>query len=143
MPRGELRLVACRAGEYMGEKVSKELTEMDFPDLGLDRYNFKIFEDGENKQHEFERSLRGDDVYILQSGAMDSGLGTSVDDNFMELCRMVDGVRHASCRRITVVLPLIPYTRQDVTRTRGEAHSMKLAAKFIETAGADRLVTMD
>ena len=82
----------------MGEKVSKELTEMDFPDLGLDRYNFKIFEDGENKQHEFERSLRGDDVYILQSGAMDSGLGTSVDDNFMELCRMVDGVRHASCR---------------------------------------------
>ena len=106
MPNGELRLVACRAGKYISEKICGEIRERGYSGLELDKYKFKLFEDGENKPYEFERSLRGDDVYIIQSGARDGVLGTSVDDNFMELCRMIDGIRHASCGRITVVLPL-------------------------------------
>jgi len=112
-------------------------------DDGLSQYQFKEFECGENKQHGLEESVREADVYVVQSCARDPELGYSVDDNFMQLCRFVDGMEHASAGRITAVVPMLPYSRQDKVWERGEPFSAKLIAKFLEVSGADRVVTMD
>ena len=139
-----MRLFACRAGRYFGDRVSRELIEMKcIRDGGLEPYLFKQFECGENKQHGIERSVRGADVYIFQSGTRDSDLRTSVDDNFMELCRFVDGMHHASAGSITAVMPLMPYSRQDKLWERGEPSTAKLMAKMLEAAGATRFMTLE
>ena len=147
MPRGELRLFACRAGRYFGERVCKELISTGCLEGGngelLEPYFFKEFECGENKQHGIGRSVREADVYIFQSGMRSFELGASVDDNFMELCRFVDGMHNASAGSVTIVMPLMPYSRQDKLWERGEPFTAKLAAKMLEVAGATRFITLD
>ncbi|MBI4159354.1 ribose-phosphate pyrophosphokinase [Candidatus Woesearchaeota archaeon] len=143
MPRGELKLFACRSGEHFAKRVAAELKSRGCTVVGLEDYVLTEFECGENKQHCIGHSVRESDVYIFQSSVRDSILGYSVDDNFMQLARFVDGMRNASAGSITVVLPLAFYARQDKIWERGEPFSAKLAAEVLQTAGANRVVTME
>ena len=82
-------------------------------------------------------SVRGKDVFIIQP------TGAPVNDNLMELLIMVDAMKRASARHITVIVPYYGYARQD-RKTRGrEPISAKLVADLISTAGVTRVVTID
>ena len=82
-------------------------------------------------------SVRGKEVFIIQP------TGAPVNDNLMELLIMVDDMKRASARHITVIVPYYGYARQD-RKTRGrEPISAKLVADLMSTAGVTRVVTMD
>lgn len=82
-------------------------------------------------------SVRGKDCFIIQP------TGAPVNDNLMEMLIMVDALKRASARHITVVVPYYGYARQD-RKTRGrEPISAKLVADLMSAAGVTRVVTMD
>ncbi len=66
---------------------------------------FSKFAVGETRVEIYE-SVRGKDVYIIQSG------GGKVNDNFIELCIAISACKTASAKKVTVIVPLFPYSRQ-------------------------------
>jgi ribose-phosphate pyrophosphokinase len=67
------------------------------------------FSSGESRC-EIQDSVRGKDVYIIQTGF--GGNGSKLNDHFMDLCIMISACKTGSARRVTAVLPLFPYSRQ-------------------------------
>ncbi|XP_074601970.1 phosphoribosyl pyrophosphate synthetase isoform X2 [Brevipalpus obovatus] len=82
-------------------------------------------------------SVRGEDVYIIQSGCGD------VNDNLMELLIMINACKIASAARVTAVIPCFPYARQDKKEKSRAPISAKLVANMLSVAGADHIITMD
>jgi ribose-phosphate pyrophosphokinase len=94
------------------------------------------FSDGEiNVQ--IDESVRGKDVFIIQP------TGAPVNDNLMELLVMVDALRRSSAHTITAVIPFFGYARQDRKAAPRVPITAKLVANMIETAGVDRVITID
>src|SRR5579884_3844302 len=85
----------------------------------------------------FEESVRGCDAFVIQSHT------TPINKWIMEQLIMVDALKRASAKRITVVVPFYPYARQDKKQRGREPISARLIADLFETAGADRLMTVD
>ena len=85
----------------------------------------------------FEESVRGSDAFVLQSHA------APVNEWLMEQLIMVDALKRASAKRITVVAPFYPYARQDKKHRGREPISARLVADLFKTAGADRLMSVD
>ena len=94
------------------------------------------FSDGEVRV-KIEESVRGQDVFIVQSGCC------PINESIMELLVMLDAFRRASARRITAVIPYYGYSRQDKKVKPREPVSAKLMANLITCAGADRILTID
>ena len=95
----------------------------------------KNFSDGEIYVR-FEESIRGMDVFIVQSTQPGA-------DNWMELLLMVDAARRASAARITAVIPYFGYARQERKDQPRVPIASKLMANMLTTAGIDRILTMD
>ncbi|MBI4213357.1 MAG: ribose-phosphate pyrophosphokinase [Chloroflexi bacterium] len=89
-------------------------------------------------QVRIEENVRGADVFVLQSPQ-----GEDVDGSLMELLVMIDALRRASARRITAVIPYLPYARQEKKTAGREPITAKLVANLIATAGASRVLTID
>jgi ribose-phosphate pyrophosphokinase len=85
----------------------------------------------------FEESVRGSDAYVLQSHT------APVNEWLMEQLIMVDALKRASAKRITVVAPFYPYARQDKKHRGREPISARLVADLFKTAGANRLMSVD
>lgn len=85
-----------------------------------------------------EENVRGTDVFVLQSPH-----GADVDRSLMELLVIIDALKRASARRITAVVPYMPYARQEKKTAGREPISAKLVANLITTAGANRVLTID
>ena len=85
----------------------------------------------------FEESIRGCDVFVLQTHA------APVNEWIMEHLLMVDALKRASAKRITVVAPFYGYARQDKKHAGREPISARLMADLFATAGADRLMSVD
>jgi ribose-phosphate pyrophosphokinase len=85
----------------------------------------------------FLDSVRGCDVFVLQSHT------APINEWIMEHLIMVDALKRASARRITVVTPFFGYARQDKKSRGREPISARLMADLFATAGADRLMTVD
>jgi len=94
------------------------------------------FSDGEAFV-KINETVRGKDVYIVQPTS------TPVNNNLMELLIMIDACRRASAGSITAVITYYGYARQDRKTRARDPISAKLVADLIETAGADRVLTMD
>ena len=94
------------------------------------------FEDGEIRV-KIDQSVRGSDVFIIQSGCC------PVNDAILELLIMIDAFRRASARRINVVMPYYPYSRQDKKIQPREPVTAKLLANLITWSGATRILTVD
>lgn len=94
------------------------------------------FSDGEIYVR-LNESVRGSDVYVIQS------ICHPVNQHLMELLVMVDALKRASARTINVVIPYYGYARQDRKTRARDPITAKLVANLIETAGADRIITMD
>ncbi|VDB89401.1 Bgt-2593 [Blumeria graminis f. sp. tritici] len=86
---------------------------------------------------EIQDSVRGKDVYIIQSG---SG---KVNDHFVDLCIMISACKTGSARRVTVVLPLFPYSRQPDLPYNKIGAPLSRVPTDINRAGADHIITMD
>jgi ribose-phosphate pyrophosphokinase len=85
----------------------------------------------------FEESVRGCDVFVLQSHT------TPINKWIMEQLIMIDALKRASAKRITVVVPFYGYARQDKKHRGREPISARLMADLFKVAGADRLMTVD
>lgn len=86
---------------------------------------------------EIGESVRGEDVYIVQSGCGE------VNDNLMELLIMINACKIASASRVTAVIPCFPYARQDKKDKSRAPITAKLVANMLSVAGADHIITMD
>src|SRR3954471_9205812 len=85
----------------------------------------------------YEESVRGCDAFVIQSHT------APVNEWIMEHLIMVDALKRASAKRITVVLPFYGYARHDKKPRGREPISARLMADLFKTAGADRLITVD
>ncbi len=85
----------------------------------------------------FEESVRGCDAFVLQSHT------APINTWLMEQLLMVDALKRASAKRITVVAPFYPYARQDKKHRGREPISARLVADLFKTAGANRLMSVD
>src|SRR5699024_5658322 len=84
-----------------------------------------------------EESVRGCDVYVIQSTS------NPVNENLMELYILIDALKRASAATINIVMPYYGYARQDRKARSREPITSKLVANLMETAGADRIITLD
>src|SRR5262245_62273549 len=85
----------------------------------------------------FHESVRGSDAFVLQSHT------APINQSIMEQLIMVDALKRASAKRITVVAPFFGYARQDKKSRGREPISARLMADLFLTAGADRLMAVD
>lgn len=98
----------------------------------------EVFEfSNENIFVRFKENIRARDVFILQTGS------SPVNTHLMELFIMIDAARRASAGRITAVVPYYPYGRSDKKDQPRVPITARLIANFLETAGADRVLTID
>ncbi len=105
-------------------------------DVPLAKAEIKRFSDGEISI-QISESVRGRDVFIVQS------TGAPSNDNLMELLIMTDALRRSSANSITAVVPYFGYARQDRKAAPRVPISARLVANMYETAGIDRVVTID
>jgi ribose-phosphate pyrophosphokinase len=110
----------------IGAKIGCELGEM----------TLTTFASGETYCR-YEDSIRGADLFIVQTGSV------PVDQHLMELLIMINAAKLASAKRITAVIPWYFYVRQDKKSRPREPITAKLVADLLQTAGADRVLTMD
>ncbi|MCW2544395.1 MAG: ribose-phosphate pyrophosphokinae, partial [Frankiales bacterium] len=128
--RKNLMLFTGRAAPELAEEVGKELGVDPVPTAAYDFANGEIFV-------RFEESVRGCDAFVMQSHA------APINTWVMEQLLMVDALKRASAKRITVVMPFYPYARQDKKHRGREPISARLIADLFKTAGADRLMSVD
>ena len=125
-----LRLFSGRGYPELADDVASELGVELTPTSAYDFSNGEIFV-------RFEESVRGCDAFVLQSHT------TPVNKQIMEQLLMVDALKRASAKRITVVTPFYGYARQDKKHRGREPISARLMADLFKTAGADRLMVVD
>ena len=128
--RKNLMLFSGRAYPELAQDVGTALGVAPTPTSAYDFSNGEIFV-------RFQESVRGSDAFVVQS------ITTPVNTWLMETLLMVDALKRASAKRITVVLPFYPYARQDKKHRGREPISARLVADLFKTAGADRLMTVD
>ena len=129
-PHKRLMLFSGRSNPELGAKIAEHLG------IELGQATLKTFTNGEVYVR-YEESIRGADMFIVQS------CSSPTNDSLMELLIMINAARLASAKRITAVMPWYPYSRQDKKSAPREPISARLVADLIETAGADRVLTMD
>jgi ribose-phosphate pyrophosphokinase len=91
----------------------------------------------ENMMVQIEENVREADVFVIQTSC------SPVSDGIVELLITIDALKHASARRITAVLPYFPYARSDKKDRPRISITARLMADLLETAGANRVLTMD
>lgn len=114
---------------YMAEEICKELG------VELGQMNIQHFADGEFEVS-FEESIRGHEVYLVQSTFPNS-------DNLMELLLMIDAAKRASARSVIAVMPYFGWARQDRKDKPRVSIAAKLVANLLTAAGVNRVITMD
>ncbi len=125
-----MKVFAGSSNSALAKKVA------DYLDIDLGQSVLECFSDGEI--HFFiDENVRGEDVFILQSGAFDANF------HLMEIFVMIDAFKRASAERITAVIPYYPYARQDWKDRPRVAISARLVADLLEAAGSNRVLTMD
>jgi ribose-phosphate pyrophosphokinase len=129
-PKKNLMLFSGRAHPELAEQVAKHLDVTITPQSAYSFANGEIFV-------RFEESVRGCDAFVLQSHA------APINDQIMEQLIMVDALKRASAKRITVVMPFWGYARQDKKHRGREPISARLIADMFQVAGADRIMTVD
>jgi ribose-phosphate pyrophosphokinase len=129
-PQKRLMLFAGRSNPVLAARIADKLG------VTLGEVELKTFANGETYVR-YDESIRGSDVFIVQSG------NAPVNDHVVELLIMIQAAKLASAKRITAVVPWYPYSRQDKKSAPREPITARLIADALESAGADRVVTMD
>ena len=127
---GHLKIFAGNANPELAKKISK------FLKVPLGDALVTTFSEGEVRV-KINEDVRGRDVFIVQPTC------PPTNNNLMELLIMIDAMKRASAKRITAVMPYFGYARQDRKDQPRVPISAKLVANILESAGADRILTMD
>ncbi len=131
-----LMITAGRASMELGGKIADKLG-INLADAGL-----RTFANGE-VYCKYEDSIRGADLFIIQSTCTNEAEGLTANDALMELMCMIDAAVGASAHRVIAVTPWYGYSRQDKKSAPREPITARLVARMLEAAGIDRLLTMD
>src|SRR5213596_3323732 len=129
-PQKRLMLLSGSSNRELAERIAETLG------VELGEVRLKTFANGETYCR-YEDSIRGADVFIVQSG------NAPVNDHLVELLIMIQAAKLASAKRITAVVPWFPYSRQDKKSAPREPITARLVADALESAGVDRVVSMD
>jgi ribose-phosphate pyrophosphokinase len=144
MPKGQLAVLACDSGRCFAQKVADELERICKTEggtfAGLTQGGETWFANGEVK-FIIEESIRGNDVYVIQC-VTDTTTSRTINDNLLAALGGVDAAHQADAGTVTAVLPHFPYARQE-RRTGREGITARVIARLLETAGADRVITLD
>jgi ribose-phosphate pyrophosphokinase len=129
---GQKRLVIVSGRGYpeLAQKIADELGSELVPT------DARTFANGEIYAR-YDESVRGCDAFVIQSHT------TPINEWLMEQLIMVDALKRASAKRITVVAPFYPYARQDKKGRGREPISARLVADLFKAAGADRIMSVD
>ena len=133
---GSMKIFSGSASQALGSEISDYIR-------GISTYNvkpgayFRTVFSNENIFIKLEESVRGKDVYLVQT------MASPVHDNFMEMLIMIDALKRDSAWRINLVVPYMSYTRSDKKDQPRVPISARLIANMIETAGVDRYMTID
>jgi ribose-phosphate pyrophosphokinase len=125
-----LMLFSGRAFPELASEIAGHLGVTPTPTAAYEFANGELFV-------RFEESVRGCDAFVVQSHT------APINTWLMEQLLMVDALKRASAKRITVVAPFFPYSRQDKKHRGREPISARLVADMFKTAGADRLMSVD
>jgi ribose-phosphate pyrophosphokinase len=125
-----LMLFSGRAYPELTDEIAGHLGVTPTPTASYEFANGELFV-------RFEESVRGCDAFVVQSHT------APINTWLMEQLIMVDALKRASAKRITVVAPFFPYARQDKKHRGREPISARLVADMFKTAGADRLMAVD
>ena len=115
-----------RLAEQIAEELGSELVPTDA----------RTFANGEIYAR-YDESVRGSDAFVIQSHT------SPINEWLMEQLIMIDALKRASAKRITVVSPFYPYARQDKKGRGREPISARLVADLYKAAGADRIMSVD
>ena len=129
-PKKHLMFFSGRAHPDLAAEVAKHLDVEITPQSAYDFANGEIFV-------RFDESVRGSDAFVIQSHC------APINQWVMEQLIMVDALKRASAKRITVIMPFYPYARQDKKHKGREPISARLVADLFKTAGADRIMAVD
>ena len=125
-----LVIVSGRAHQALADEVAEILGTKVVPTTAYDFANGETFV-------RYEESVRGVDAFVIQSHAQ------GINNWVMEQLLMVDALKRASAKRITVVAPFFPYARQDKKHKGREPISARLMTDLFKVAGANRLMSVD
>ena len=131
-----LMVFGGRASMELAAKIAGHL------DLDVGEVDLRTFSDGE-VYCRYRESIRGADVFLVQSTAASEAYGMTPNDALMELLVMIDAAQGASAHRIIAVMPWYGYSRQDKKSAPREPISARVVAKCLEAVGVDRVLTMD
>ncbi len=127
---GNIRLFAGSSAEELGHEIA------DYLQIPLGRHTRAVFAN-ENIFVRLEESVRGKDVYLIQT------MATPLHDKIFEMLIMIDALKRDSAKRINLIVPYFPYARSDKKDQPRVPISARLLANIIETAGANRYITID
>ena len=125
-----MKLFSLNSNHSIAEKIAEAAG------VPLGKLSSRQFSDGEI-QINIEESVRGYDIYIIQSTSF------PVNNHLMELLIMVDACKRASANTVNVVMPYFGYARQDRTAAPREPITAKLVANMLVGAGVDRVISLD
>jgi ribose-phosphate pyrophosphokinase len=131
-----LMMFSGRANPALADSIGQKLG------IGPGPVTLKTFSNGE-VYCRFDESIRGADVFLVQPTCGNPQTGISANDALMELLVMIDAAVGASAHRVIAVTPWYGYSRQDKKSAPREPISARLVARMLESAGADRVLTMD
>ncbi|MHC1749014.1 MAG: ribose-phosphate diphosphokinase [Cellulosilyticaceae bacterium] len=126
----DIKVFTGNAHPELAEEIARILN------ISLGKSEVTRFSDGEIGV-KIDEKVRGTDVYIIQPTS------SPANEHLMELLIMIDAMKRASAGRITAVIPYYGYARQDRKTRARDPISSKLVADLLQTAGADRVLTMD
>ncbi len=132
----EPKLISGNANLPLAKSIARRMSLHRGMNVGLVDARVERFNDQEIFVEVFE-NVRGEDMYVIQPTS------NPANDNLMELLIMTDALRRSSAARITAVIPYFGYARQDRRAKARTPISAKLVANLIETAGIDRILTLD
>ncbi len=132
----KLMVFGGRASQELAARIAARL------DVDLGQVDLRTFADGE-VYCRYNESIRGADVFLVQSTAANAAQRMTPNDALMELLAMVDAAQGASAHRIIAVMPWYGYARQDKKSQPREPITARVVAKCLEAVGVDRVLTMD
>ena len=131
-----LMLFSGRANPELAARIAGKL------EVELGPVELRTFSNGE-VYCRYQESIRGSDVFIVQPTCGNPEIGLTANDALMELMVMVDAAIGASAHRVIAVTPWYGYSRQDKKSAPREPITSRLVARMLESAGVDRVLTMD
>ena len=127
---GDIKVIGGTAHPELARDICKH--------LGLEPCRSTVIRfSNENLMVQIDENVREADVFVIQPSC------PPVSDGIVELLITIDALRHASAGRITAVLPYFPYARSDKKDRPRISITARLMADLLETAGANRVLTMD